>query len=130
MQASFLLFALAIGFRKISLFINIARWFISLKDFKAQMKPPVDIIEQVIQTEGNTEANDDFESQSKGSKMINLGLIILISLHGGLLLSLVFIEKKDEILFIVNFVHYYPMAIGIIICFLWIFWSLRGFVAH
>ena len=37
MHASFLLFALAIGFRKISLFINIARWFITLENFKAQM---------------------------------------------------------------------------------------------
>jgi hypothetical protein len=34
MHASFLLFALAIGFRKISLFINIARWFITLQSFK------------------------------------------------------------------------------------------------
>lgn len=122
MHASFLLYALAIGFRKISIFINIARWFITLEDFKAHMVTAKPI-------EGSIFLSNQLDEPDKGrSKLrwIKTVLFVVIGAHCLLLLSLAVFG--DSMLKVVTIVHYYPMAIGIILCFIWIYWQLHKYI--
>lgn len=124
MHASFLLFAVAIGFRKISLFINIARWFITLENFKSQMATPKPIEDSSFLT---NELDEPDKGRSK-LKWIKIVLFVVISAHCLLLLSLEVFNQKDSMLKVVTIVHYYPMAIGIILCFIWIYWQLHKYI--
>lgn len=44
-------------------------------------------------------------------------------------MSLALISDKNDILFIVNFIHYYPMAVAIILTMAYIYHKLRRYVA-
>jgi len=133
MQASFLLFTLAIGFRKMSTFINLARWFISLKDFDTLMANTNngDIFKQINETESSHNSNitDELMDPSPHTKVINRILTVVLGFHGGLLMSLALISDKNDVLFIVNFIHYYPMAGAIILAMAYVYFKLRRFVA-
>lgn len=61
-------------------------------------------------------------------KLINIVLITVITLHGLLLISLELVDYKDQMLKAVTFIHYYPMAIAIIMCFVWIYWQLHRYI--
>ena len=106
MQISFLLFALAIGLRKISLFINIARWFITIESFKLQGSNQSDdgLFKGDIETSTYSERSlieENKRAQTQNNKStarIKVILCILIALHLALLLSLVVLENKDKVL--------------------------------
>ena len=85
---------------------------------------------QINETESRpSDITEELMDPSPKTKVINRVLIVLIGLHGGLLLSLALIPDKNGILFVVNFIHYYPMAIAIILAMAWIYYKLRRFVA-
>ena len=60
--------------------------------------------------------------------MIKTVLFLLIGAHCLLLLSLEILDQNDSILKVVTIVHYYPMAIGIIVCFIWIYFQLHRYI--
>lgn len=117
------LFAYAIGLRKISLFINIARWFITIEKFNdihtLQDKNELTSLQQKKQLNHNP----------RTFFIILMCLFITIFAHIILLLS-VFVYNRDFILDMLTFVHYYPMSFIIIGCFIWIFHCLKTFLNY
>ena len=72
--------------------------------------------------------NEELRDPSSKTKTINMILFVVVSLHIGLLCCLEILDDKEQILHIVTFIHYYPMSIAIILCFLWIYWKLRCYI--
>jgi phosphoglycerol transferase MdoB-like AlkP superfamily enzyme len=120
LEVSSVMFAYAIGLRKISLFINIARWFVTIEKFK----------DMQTLSQYKSLQNSKHVEQNSNTFLITLTcLFVTIFMHVILLLS-VFFYNTDFILGILTFVHYYPMSIVIILCFIWIFVGLNRFIRH
>jgi hypothetical protein len=120
LEISTVMFAYAIGLRKISLFINIARWLVTIEKFKD--------LESLAQYKHLRDQKQE-DSSSNTFYMVMGFLFLVIFMHVILLLS-VFFYNTETILAILTFVHYYPMSIVIIAFFIYIFIGFNRFVIN
>jgi hypothetical protein len=67
--------------------------------------------------------------QIKRRQLINFVLIALVVAHVALLTTLVLYQESDMPMKLIAFVHYYPMAGVIVLCFAYIYYKLSTYVS-
>lgn len=78
----------------------------------------------------NARTSSELNPQKNRVKLINFVLVVLIVGHLALLMTLVLYQDSDAPIKVITFVHYYPMAAMILVCFAFIYWRLRTYLTR